>query len=315
MQTQTTQRAPRIIRAKDRDEWLKLREAGIGSSEVATLLGVNPYETPYQLWLRKTGQLPPKEETQAMRMGHLLEPVVAELFHRETGLEVLRESEGDILYIDPVDDFLRASPDRIYLQADGRPAILECKSTRLPVERTDVPRAWYVQLQYQMMVSGIHAGSLAWLVNGREFDYCTYGYSEVMEDMMRHFVGRFYRDNVLGRQEPELTTAGDAVLKHIRHTEGKTLVADARLLNTWHELRDLREQIKRLEEQADAKADAIKLALGDAEALTSGGETLVTWRAGRDRSTFDTKRFKAEHPDLAQAYTRHTPAPRTFLVK
>ena len=37
-----------IIRPKDRNEWLELRKAGIGSSEVATIVGLNPWETPYQ---------------------------------------------------------------------------------------------------------------------------------------------------------------------------------------------------------------------------------------------------------------------------
>ena len=39
-----------IIRPKDRNEWLEHRKSGIGSSEVATILGLNPWETPYQLW-------------------------------------------------------------------------------------------------------------------------------------------------------------------------------------------------------------------------------------------------------------------------
>ena len=52
-----------IIRPKDRNEWLELRKAGIGSSEVATIVGLNPWETPYQLWRRKLGLDPAKDET------------------------------------------------------------------------------------------------------------------------------------------------------------------------------------------------------------------------------------------------------------
>lgn len=44
-----------IIRPKDREEWLQVRKSGIGSSEVATIVGLNPWETPYQLWRRKVG--------------------------------------------------------------------------------------------------------------------------------------------------------------------------------------------------------------------------------------------------------------------
>lgn len=49
-----------VIRPKDRAEWLEYRKDGIGSSEVATILGLNPWETPYQLWRRKKGWTPPK---------------------------------------------------------------------------------------------------------------------------------------------------------------------------------------------------------------------------------------------------------------
>ena len=34
-----------IIRPADRQGWLAQREKGIGSSEVGTILGVNPWET------------------------------------------------------------------------------------------------------------------------------------------------------------------------------------------------------------------------------------------------------------------------------
>ena len=66
-----------VIRPKDRAEWLKVRESGIGSSEVATIIGLNPWETPYQLWRRKIGLDAPKQENFAMKAGHYLEDAVA----------------------------------------------------------------------------------------------------------------------------------------------------------------------------------------------------------------------------------------------
>ena len=61
--------ATTIIRPKNREEWLKERESGVGSSEVATIIGVNPYQTPYQLWRRKKGIDPPTPENMPMWMG------------------------------------------------------------------------------------------------------------------------------------------------------------------------------------------------------------------------------------------------------
>ena len=42
--------------AMSRDEWLKERTKGIGGSDVSTILGLNPYKTPLQLWEEKTGK-------------------------------------------------------------------------------------------------------------------------------------------------------------------------------------------------------------------------------------------------------------------
>ena len=40
----------KTINCKNREEWLSERTGGIGSSEIATIVGLNPYETPYSLW-------------------------------------------------------------------------------------------------------------------------------------------------------------------------------------------------------------------------------------------------------------------------
>ncbi|HFC9341278.1 TPA: YqaJ viral recombinase family protein, partial [Enterococcus hirae] len=42
-------------------EWLEDRKKGIGGSDVATVLGLNKYKSPYQLWLEKTGQIELKD--------------------------------------------------------------------------------------------------------------------------------------------------------------------------------------------------------------------------------------------------------------
>ena len=72
-----------VIKPKDRAEWLEHRKSGIGSSEVASILGLNPFETPYQLWRRKMWFDAPPDETFAMKAGHYLEDAEnSELFFR-----------------------------------------------------------------------------------------------------------------------------------------------------------------------------------------------------------------------------------------
>ena len=42
-------------------DWLELRKLGIGGSDASVVCGINRYKSPVELWLDKTGQLPPQE--------------------------------------------------------------------------------------------------------------------------------------------------------------------------------------------------------------------------------------------------------------
>src|SRR4051794_32384551 len=64
---------------------------GLGASECAAALGLSPFETALGLWARKTGRVPEPEESEAMELGLLLEPVVAELYCRRTGLLLIKQ--------------------------------------------------------------------------------------------------------------------------------------------------------------------------------------------------------------------------------
>ena len=127
--------ATAVIKPKDRAEWLKYRESGIGSSEVATIVGLNPFETPLQLWRRKVGLDAPKEENFFMKAGHYLEDAVVQFWQDETGRDVIKASKGDFLIVDREKPFLRVSPDRTYwlpntVHSTTNKGILECKYRR-----------------------------------------------------------------------------------------------------------------------------------------------------------------------------------------
>ena len=51
-----------------------LRQRDVTASQIAALLGVHPYVTPFQLWAEKTGKLVPVQDDNAvLRRGRLLE--------------------------------------------------------------------------------------------------------------------------------------------------------------------------------------------------------------------------------------------------
>ncbi len=208
-----------IVRGKDREEWLRLRERGIGSSEVGTLLGVNPYDTPYQLWRRKLGMDPPKKENFAMRAGHYLEEAVSLFYRDEAGVEIIKASAGDWIAYDDSRPYMRASPDRTFWigglsHSAKNKGVLECKTTQTQVDASDLPPSWFCQLQYQLGIVGLRRGALAWLTQGREFGYRNFLFDPAFFELLADEVSRFWTDNIEGREEPPLRNARDVLLKY-----------------------------------------------------------------------------------------------------
>lgn len=310
---------PIKLSPKTREEWLSLRQ-GIGSSEIATIIGVNRWETPYQLWLRKTGKAPAKEETFAMRAGHYLEDAVSLFWQDATGRQVIKSSSAENIYVHPEMDFLRVSPDRTYwipgaTRNDENKGVLECKTTRMPIDPDDIPRYWFCQLQYQLGVMQREQGSLAWLVQGTEFDYKDITFVPDFFGWMVEEAEKFWRKNVLEGVEPDPINSSDILLKYSSHFAGKSVEATENLMLEVARLKGIKSQLKALESEKDEIEEHVKMYMADAEALSYAGESLVTWKTAKDTTRFDAKTFEKEHPELYTQYTVSVPGSRRLLVK
>ena len=309
-----------IIRPQSREQWLEERKSGIGSSEIATIVGLNPYETPYQLWRRKLGIDPPKEENFAMKAGHYLEDAVSLFFQDETGLSVIKASAGDWLIRNDERPYLQVSPDRTYWLAGlaksaSNKGILECKTTQRSVDEDDIPKHWFCQLQYQLGVAELQHGSLAWLSSGREFGYKQLAFVEDFYGWLVEEAEKFWTDNIIGKQEPAATNVQDVLLKYNRHTDGKVLEVGDDVFSDYKELKEIRQQIDALAERKEELEGHIKMAFGDAEAISYGGNTLATWKAPKPSKKFNLKDFCEFEPEMAASYMEEVQGARRFLLK
>lgn len=311
--------ATTIIRPANREEWLTHRQEGIGSSEVATILGLNPWETPYQLWRRKKGLDAPKEETFAMKAGHYLEDAVSLFWHDETGRDIIKRSAIDWLILNADKPYMRVSPDRTYWLSDSRKnsdkGILECKTTQMTIDEEDLPKHWFCQLQYQLGVAELEQGSLAWLCSGRQFGYKDIALVPDFFKWIEEEVTKFWIDNIQGNIEPEATSVADVLLKYNRHTDGKIVEVADDIYTAVNDLKALKAQIAQLDEQKESLEEKIKLGFGDAEAISYGGKTIATWKAPKPSEKFDAKAFAKAHPDLAKKFTAPYQGARRFLIK
>lgn len=91
----------------DRAAWLKERSTYLGGTDVAVLLGKNPYKTPAQLFLEKTGQLQDSAGRKA-EMGIALEPYLRRWVAEDLSLTIDQIQEP---IRDPEHPFLAANVD------------------------------------------------------------------------------------------------------------------------------------------------------------------------------------------------------------
>lgn len=310
---------PRTLRFKSREEWLRQRTEGIGASEIASIVGLNPWETPYQLWRRKTGLDEGKAENFAMRAGHYLEDAVSRFWQDETGLRVIKSSAADFIITNKdVAPHLQVSPDRLFWLSEEKKSgkgILECKTTQKQIDPDDLPRHWFCQVQANLGVAGFTQGSLAWLTAGREFGYKHINLVPNFFQWLTDECERFWHDHIETRQEPPLTAVQDILAKYALHTEGKIVETTADIYEVYKALKDVKADIKKLEAQQAAYEEKIKTAFQDAEALTYGGQTLATWKAPKPANKFDSKALLEADPNTYALYLRPQQGARRFVLK
>lgn len=78
----------------DRQAWLEERRKGIGGSDVAAVLGLNPYRTPIDLWKDKTGRAEETPQSESAYWGSTLEEIVAKEFSARTGMKIQRLNQS-----------------------------------------------------------------------------------------------------------------------------------------------------------------------------------------------------------------------------
>ena len=303
--------AAKVFSAGSHEEWLSARGRRIGGSTIAAIMGYDKYRTPYQVWKDLTGRSNDNlGGNKFVIAGHRLEQAVAEYFAEETGFKIIESSRGDTLYVHQEHDYLVASPDRMYINESGKTCVLECKTTQNTID--DTPLAWYCQLQWYLMITGCGEGSIAWLTRGVDFG-CRQFYANVdFQNELLLAAVDFWNNNVLTDNVPDFANSSD-IESFYQETTGDVVEADNRLLQLHMELRSVKDQIKTLEAKEGELSEMVKLRMCNAEAVKYFGKSLFTWKQV-SRVTVDSKRLKAEKPDIYVDYSKESVS-RPFLVK
>ncbi len=294
-------RAQAPVETTDRDRWLEERRKSIGASEVPTVLGLNPWDTPLQLALRKRGELPDKEETEAMRMGHKLEPVVAELYVEETG-RAMQDPGEYAIQRNPDHPFLHATLDRLVWMVPDHPkdpdrwdtaGDLQIKTVGAHMaDRWEgvVPLGVQCQVQAEMAVAKLSWGSVAALIGGQQFVWKDIERNDSFIAHMVDVVGTFW-DMV---QAGDLPTAEAEDKKALRllwpeHKPAKVVSLPPDAIDWDCNRQHAGEQIKIWEGRKERAEAQLQQAIGDAEiGELPNGDGRYSWKAS-ERKGYEVK--------------------------
>ncbi|MCI8913619.1 MAG: hypothetical protein HFF38_05755 [Lawsonibacter sp.] len=152
-------------------DWLEYRKQGIGGSDASVVCGINRYKSPVELWLDKTGQLPPQEAGEAAYWGTQLEPFVRAEFTKRTGIEVSHKSE---LLQSEEYPFMLANLDGTCEVPEVGTCIFEAKTAsayKAGEWEDTIPDEYMLQVQHYMAVTGYAGAYIAVLIGGNTFKW------------------------------------------------------------------------------------------------------------------------------------------------
>lgn len=293
------------------EEWLKHRQRSIGGSDAAAIVGLSAYVSPYTVWADKLGKIPPSEDNEAMRQGRDLEQYVAERFAEATGKKVRRENN---ILINPDFPFAHANVDRIVI---GEDAGLECKTTNQlnlkKFKNGEFPDHYYVQCMHYMMVTGCSKWYLAVLVLGREFLWFEIERDEEEIAALAKSEQEFWK--CVEQGVPPAADGSKSTTDTIQTMFPDSSESSVSLFsfdNMLTQREDIKRSIGDLKALQDEIENKIKAYMQDA----SRGESdkyRVTWSTS-ERSSFDSKRFAADHPEMDLSKYFKTTKSRIFRV-
>lgn len=278
----------------DREAWLAARREGIGASEIAAVMGISPWESPFSIfWRKRNGwDIAP---TEIMETGTRLEPAIADWWAHEA-----MEDGWDVvpggLYQHDDREWQLATPDRLVIAGDvlcvcdyGVPkpctcddpfAVLECKWVAHSWDgwgepgTDEIPVHYRAQVLWQCDVMDLTEWHVAALGPGGFRAY----HGEVDEDelkLMRAAGAEFMRR--LAEDYPPPLDSHSATLATLKrlHPDLEDVEVEVSLAAS-HEYLEACASLRIAETRKDAAEIRLRAEMGNARRAVFDGERVTT---------------------------------------
>lgn len=264
---------------EERDRWLAARRAGISASEIAAVLGISPWDSPFNLyWSKVLGWA--TDENELMRTGAHLEDTIADWWAVNHYPHENLDVRATGLYASSERPWQLATPDRRLAYMDADVALLECKWVSYSWDgwgedgTDEVPVHYRAQVQQQMDVMEVDTTYVAALGPGGFRHY------EIHRDendiALQRKAGEEFMAMIANGSPPDLD-AHDATLGAVKRLhpdlEDREVEVPFLLAQRYaHAVRDMHRA------EADKQAAEIELraAMGNARRAVWDGERVAT---------------------------------------
>lgn len=292
----------------------RIRATGYGSSEVATICGLNRWESPIKVYERKVLEEEGGRSSLPADLGVLLEEPVAQLYARRTGRHL--RLVKTLSHPAPARAIVKATPDRAaFKEAPAFPKRMKLGLEQLEqcdrfvevktVDERDrryygepgsdlVPEEKLAQVMWQMGATDgrVSLTDLAVLFGRRSWEIFTVRYSPDVFGSIFEIVERFDRDHVQARRPPPVD-GSRAYAEYLARTHPAPTLPqllasdeDEPLMLNFMKLKAVE---KRLKKVLEAESNRLKLRIGDHFGLKSAriGELNLLFNRGKTPVDFE----------------------------
>jgi putative phage-type endonuclease len=268
-------------------EWLSSRFAGIGASEIGAVIGMDHRSSPLKLFLEKSGISQPEDlsDVEAIRWGHVLEPVIAEEFRARTGRIVVRGRNHKYCVLRSKEhpwalaslDFWTGPNDRDLWPLE----IKNANAFRAEDWLNGTPEYHVAQLSQQMLVTGTRRATSAVLIGGNQLAWCDVERDDTIIRKIIYNGARFW-ERVTNRDAPppdDSLATKQALDRLYKNSNGNAVVFPAVLEDEIYEWRKLKAHATETEARIRHIESNIKATLGESErGLVMSTGDAVSWK-------------------------------------
>lgn len=291
------------------------RSKGVGASETAALLGLDPYRGPLDIWLRKTGRAESSDTVHTQR-GNYLEPALREWASDKIGIPFAAcasmASDKHPLVLATPDGYSTAPHAVLELKAPGPRTYHEWG------DGDDAPDRYVVQVAQQMLVTGAPVGYLCAFL-GEDLRTYRYERNADLEGAIIDAIETFWARHIETDEAPPVDGskgAAEWLTRRFPRNGGLVREADAataELIEQYRAARQTREQAESTEEILKQQLQA---AIGDDDGIVCLIGR-ITWKLAKGRRVTDWQALAAEMgatEEQISKYTRESAGSRRFLA-